>query len=48
VNERAELAGSLERPAYSVLDTSRFVRLTGSPLRSWTAALREYVGLVAQ
>lgn len=36
------------RPAYSVLDTSRFSRDTGMAPRPWGAALREYVmGLLA-
>ncbi|WP_319467273.1 dTDP-4-dehydrorhamnose reductase [uncultured Pseudodesulfovibrio sp.] len=32
-----------ERPAYSVLDLSRFTKTTGAPPRHWEEALREYV-----
>lgn len=31
------------RPAYSVLDTSRFTQLTGINIRPWPQALREYL-----
>jgi dTDP-4-dehydrorhamnose reductase len=31
------------RPAYSVLDTSRYTALTGKTMRPWLAALRDYV-----
>ncbi len=31
------------RPAYSVLDNSRFIRVTGAPLRPWESALRDYL-----
>jgi len=31
------------RPAYSVLDTSRFAAITGENLRPWEEALREYL-----
>jgi dTDP-4-dehydrorhamnose reductase len=44
VRERAEPPGSLDRPAYSVLDSSRYTALTGSAVRSWADALREYLG----
>jgi dTDP-4-dehydrorhamnose reductase len=43
VLERPEPASGLDRPAYSVLDTSRYAALTGGPLRPWTEALREYL-----
>ena len=43
VRERPAPPDDLRRPAYSVLDTSRFAVLTGSPLRSWNAALRDYI-----
>ncbi len=43
VRERAEPPGGVRRPAYSVLDTSRFAELTGGKLRRWDAALDEYV-----
>jgi len=41
--ERAAPAADLERPAYSVLDTARFTRLTGRPMRRWEEALHAYV-----
>jgi len=34
---------ALERPAYSVLDTSRYSALTFETLRSWEDALGEYL-----
>lgn len=43
VAERPESAAGPRRPVYSVLDTSRFVELTGSALRSWKQALADYV-----
>jgi len=43
VNERPAPADDLARPAYSVLDTSRFAGLTGQPPRPWQDALREYI-----
>jgi dTDP-4-dehydrorhamnose reductase len=41
--ERPVPQGDLERPAYSVLDTSRFSELTGDSPRPWREALREYL-----
>jgi len=32
-----------KRPAYSVLDTGRFVELTGKPLRPWREAIAEFI-----
>ncbi len=41
--------GDLRRPAprplYSVLDNSRFIKLTGAPLRRWEEALDEYLSV---
>jgi len=38
-----ELNRPAPRPANSVLNTSRYEKLTGDPLRSWKEALREYL-----
>ncbi len=38
-----ELSRPAARPSYSVLDTSRFKRITGSGLRPWPDALRDYL-----
>ncbi|MDQ7784087.1 MAG: dTDP-4-dehydrorhamnose reductase [Desulfomonilaceae bacterium] len=38
-----ELGRPAPRPAYSVLDTAKFVRLVGKPLRHWRAALVHYL-----
>ncbi len=43
VGERAEAPDDLERPDYSVLDTSRYRELTGRSMRPWRVALRDYV-----
>ena len=43
VHERPQPADDLARPAYSVLDTSRYRNLTGQPLRPWQEALGEYM-----
>ena len=40
---RPPAGGRAPRPAYSVLDTSHFTRLTGKPPRSWAVALADYV-----
>jgi dTDP-4-dehydrorhamnose reductase len=40
----AELAAPARRPAYSVLSSARYAQRTGSPLRSWRAALEEMLG----
>jgi len=37
------VAGQARRPACSVLDTSRYRRLTGAGVRHWKEALREYL-----
>lgn len=47
VAERPELGGDLERPDYSVLDTSRYRELTGKSMRSWQEALSDYVAGLA-
>jgi dTDP-4-dehydrorhamnose reductase len=44
VRERPESRDGPRRPAYSVLDATRFVGLVGRPLRSWQDALAAYVG----
>lgn len=43
VRERPAPPNDLARPAYSVLDTSRFAALTGYSPRPWQDALREYI-----
>jgi len=43
VAERPEPREGPRRPAFSVLDTTRFVELTGMTLRSWQRALADYV-----
>jgi dTDP-4-dehydrorhamnose reductase len=40
-----QLGRPAPRPAYSVLDNSRFRQLTGTTLRHWDEALQEYLGL---
>ncbi len=47
VGERPEPADDLQRPDYSVLDTSRYRELTGKSMRSWQQALADYVEGVA-
>ncbi len=47
VGERPEPPDDLERPDYSVLDTSRYRELTGKSMRSWQEALNDYVGGLA-
>lgn len=39
----ADYPQKAKRPAYSVLDTSKFTKLTGITPRPWVQALREYV-----
>lgn len=43
----AEFPRPAKRPANSVLDTSRFDRLTGHGMRSWRDALRDYLARTA-
>ncbi len=43
VRVRAAPPDDLRRPAYSVLDTSRYAALTGTRLRPWRLALAEYL-----
>jgi len=43
VGERPETPGDLQRPDYSVLDTTRYNELTGKTMRSWEQALGDYV-----
>ncbi len=38
-----EIKRPAKRPAYSVLDCSKFIRATGMKLRHWDAALQEYL-----
>jgi dTDP-4-dehydrorhamnose reductase len=38
-----ELSRPAERPRFSVLDNSRYIHLTGKPLRSWEKALEDYI-----
>jgi len=37
------LGRAAKRPVYSVLDTSRFTRITGMHPRSWKEALNEFL-----
>ncbi len=39
----SELSRPAKRPAYSILDCSRFEKTTGWPLRTWEEGLREYL-----
>jgi dTDP-4-dehydrorhamnose reductase len=43
VGERAEDGDGPARPAYSVLDGSRYAELTGRSMRSWSEALAAYI-----
>jgi len=43
VQERPESSAGPRRPAYSVLDSTRYVELCGAALRSWQEALADYV-----
>jgi dTDP-4-dehydrorhamnose reductase len=43
VAERTESHEGPRRPTYSVLDSSRYIELCGSALRSWQLALADYV-----
>jgi len=40
---RPASSGGAARPAYSVLDSSRFARLTGRPMPAWRDALRDFL-----
>lgn len=42
-----EYGAKAPRPAYSVLDTSKYAALGGPQLRSWQAALADYLGSTA-
>ncbi|MCX5657836.1 MAG: dTDP-4-dehydrorhamnose reductase [Candidatus Omnitrophica bacterium] len=42
----SEFSWSAERPAYSVLDNSKFKNIIGSKLRPWQEALREYLQMI--
>jgi dTDP-4-dehydrorhamnose reductase len=44
LRERSPPAGPPARPAFSVLDTSRFAQLTGREPRTWQEALADYLG----
>jgi dTDP-4-dehydrorhamnose reductase len=44
IAERPEPPDDLDRPDYSVLDTSLYLELTGKPMRPWAEALSDYVG----
>lgn len=39
----AEFPRPARRPKYSVLDNSRYVQLTGAPMRHWRAAVADYI-----
>jgi dTDP-4-dehydrorhamnose reductase len=39
----AELARPARRPTYSVLDCRKFEKLTGSKMRPWEEALKDYL-----
>lgn len=43
LTERSESPDGPGRPAYSVLDLTRYTRLTGAPMRTWQDALAEFV-----
>jgi dTDP-4-dehydrorhamnose reductase len=46
--ESATLARPAARPAYSVLDTTRYEKRTGAPIRTWREALVEYLAARAR
>jgi dTDP-4-dehydrorhamnose reductase len=46
--DSASLARPAKRPAYSALDTTRFEKKTGLPIRTWREALSEYLLLRAR
>ncbi len=39
-----ELGRPAPRPAYSIMDNSRFIGITGWGLKNWEEALKEYLG----
>jgi dTDP-4-dehydrorhamnose reductase len=41
--DSASLDRAAKRPAYSALDTTRFEKKTGLPIRTWKEALAEYL-----
>jgi len=41
---RPATCGAAARPAYSMLDSSRFARLAGRPMAAWRDALRDFLG----
>jgi len=43
IRTRPAPPGDVPRPAYSVLETSRYDSIVGAPLRSWREAVREHV-----
>ena len=43
IRERPEPTGGAARPAYSVLDTSHYTRLTGKTPPPWSEALGHYI-----
>ncbi len=43
IHEIAQPSAGLDRPIYSVLDSSRYRELTGAPMRSWVEALEEHL-----
>ena len=45
LTERPESPDGPGRPAYSVLDLTRYTRLSGEPTRTWQDALAEFVAL---
>jgi dTDP-4-dehydrorhamnose reductase len=44
LRERTDVPPGAPRPAYSVLDTARYRRITGRSMRPWQEAVREHVG----
>jgi len=44
----AEFPRPARRPAYSVLDNSRYVSMVGRPLRPWREAIAEFMKMMAE